>query len=67
MMHNKGPERTRLYSHHIVKLGLVVIVCSGTMNNYIVRSSRDVIVITKFVIAKFAIRRASKAQSKVMY
>ncbi len=32
------------------------------MNNYIVRSSRDVIVITKF-----ATRRTSKAQSKVMY
>ncbi len=32
------------------------------MNNYIVRSYRDVIVITKF-----ATRRASKAQSIVMY
>ncbi len=32
------------------------------MNNYIVRSYRDVI-----VIAKFAIMRASKAQSIVMY
>ncbi len=32
------------------------------MNNYIVRSYRDVIVITKF-----AIKRASKAQSVVMY
>ncbi len=32
------------------------------MNNYIVRSYRDVIVITKFVT-----RRASKTQSIVMY
>ncbi len=31
------------------------------MNNYIVRSYRDVIVITKFAITKYAIRRASKA------
>ncbi len=30
------------------------------MNNYIVRSYRDVIVITKFAITKFAIRKASK-------
>ncbi len=37
------------------------------MNNYIVRSYRDVIVITKFAIIKFAIRRAGKAQSIVMY
>ncbi len=37
------------------------------MNNYIVRSYRDVIVITKFAITKFAIRRASEAQSIVMY
>ncbi len=37
------------------------------MNNYIVRSYRYVILITKFVITKFAIRRASKAQSIVMY
>ncbi len=37
------------------------------MNNYIVRSYRDVIVITKFAITKFATRRASKAQSVVMY
>ncbi len=42
------------------------------MNNYIVRSYRDVIVITKFaitkfVITKFAIRSASKAQSIVIY
>ncbi len=37
------------------------------MNNYIVRSHRDVIVITKFAITKFAIRRASKAQRIVMY
>ncbi len=37
------------------------------VNNYIVRSYRDVIVITKFVITNFAIRRASKAQSIVMY
>ncbi len=42
------------------------------MNNYIVRSYRDVIVITKFAITKYAItkyaiRRASKAQSIVMY
>ncbi len=37
------------------------------MNNYIVRSYRDVIVITKFAITKYAIRRASKAQSRVMY
>ncbi len=37
------------------------------MNNYIVRSCRDVIVITKFAITEFAIRRASKAQSIVMY
>ncbi len=35
------------------------------MNNYIVRSYRDVI--TKFAITKYAIRRASKAQSIVMY
>ncbi len=33
------------------------------MNNYIVKSYRDVIVITKFAITKYAIRRASKAQS----
>ncbi len=31
------------------------------MNNYIVRSYRDVIVITKYAITKYAIRRASKA------
>ncbi len=31
------------------------------MNNYIVGSYRDVIVITKFAITKYAIRRASKA------
>ncbi len=37
------------------------------MNNYIVRSYRDVIVITKFAITKYAIRRASKAQSIVMF
>ncbi len=37
------------------------------MNNYIIRSYRDVIVITKFPITEFAIRRASKAQSIVMY
>ncbi len=37
------------------------------MNNYIVRSYRDLIVITKFAITKYAIRRASKAQSIVMY
>ncbi len=38
------------------------------MNNYIVRSYRDVIIITKFAITTFAIRRrASKAQSIVMY
>ncbi len=37
------------------------------MNNYIVRSYRDVIVITKIAITKFAIRRASKAQSIAMY
>ncbi len=37
------------------------------MNNYIVRAYRDIIVITKFAITKFAIRRASKAQSVVMY
>ncbi len=37
------------------------------MNNYIVRSYRDVIVITKFAITKYAIKRASKAQSIVMY
>ncbi len=37
------------------------------MTNYIVRSYSNVIVITKFAITKFAIRRASKAQSKVMY
>ncbi len=37
------------------------------MNNYIVRSYRDVIGITKFAVTKFAIRRASKAQSIVMY
>ncbi len=37
------------------------------MNNYIVRSYRDVIVITKFAITKFATRRASKAQSIDMY
>ncbi len=37
------------------------------MNNYIVRSYRDVIVLTKFAITKYAIRRASKAQSIVMY
>ncbi len=32
------------------------------MNNYIIRSYRDVIVITKFAITKFATRRASKAE-----
>ncbi len=37
------------------------------MNNYIVMSYRDVIVITKFAITKYAIRRASKAKSIVMY
>ncbi len=37
------------------------------MNNYIVRSYRDVIVITKFTITKYAIRRASKAKGIVMY
>ncbi len=37
------------------------------MNNYIVRSYRDVIVISKFAITIYAIRRASKAQSIVMY
>ncbi len=37
------------------------------MNSYIVRSYRDVIVVTKFAITKFATRRASKAQSIVMY
>ncbi len=37
------------------------------MNNYKVRSYRDVIVLTKFAITKYAIRRASKAQSTVMY
>ncbi len=37
------------------------------MNNYIVRSYRNVIVITKFALTKYAIRRASKAQSIVMY
>ncbi len=31
------------------------------MNNYIVRSYRDVIVITKFEITKYAIRTASKS------
>ncbi len=33
------------------------------MNNYIIMSYRDVIVIAKFAITKFATRRASKAQS----
>ncbi len=37
------------------------------MNNYIVRSYRYVIVITKFAITKFAIRRASRAESIIMY
>ncbi len=37
------------------------------MDNYIVRSYRDVIVITKFAVTKFATRRASKAMSIVMY
>ncbi len=37
------------------------------MNNYIVRSYRDVIVITKFAITKYAIRSASNVQSIVMY
>ncbi len=37
------------------------------MNNYIVRSYRDVIVITTFAITKFATRRASKAQSILMH
>ncbi len=41
--------------------------CLFLMNNYIVRSYRDVIVITKFAITKFAARRASKAHSIVMY
>ncbi len=36
------------------------------MNNYIVRSYRTVIVITRFAITKYAIRRASKAQSIVI-
>ncbi len=35
------------------------------MNNYIVRSYRDVIVITKFAITKFATRRASKSGKDV--
>ncbi len=47
-----------------VMAGTIVIML---LNNYIVRSYRDVIVITKFAITKFAIRRASKAQSIVMY
>ncbi len=37
------------------------------IKNYIVRSYRDVIVITKFAITKFATRRASKVHSIVMY
>ncbi len=37
------------------------------MNNYIIRSYRDVIVITKFAITKFAIRRASKAKTVVFH
>ncbi len=37
------------------------------MNNYIVRSYRDVIVITKFAITKYAIGRASKAKSIVIH
>ncbi len=41
------------------KLGMLM---STQMNNYIVMSYRDVIVITKF-----ATRKASKAQSIVMY
>ncbi len=47
--------------------------CSGKfalfylINNYIVSSYRYVIVITKFAITKFATKRASKAQSIVMY
>ncbi len=44
-----------------------LVVSCWLMNNYIVRSYRDVIVITKFAITKYAIRKASKAQSKVMY
>ncbi len=39
---------------------------NSQMNNYIVRSYRDAIVITKFAISKFAIRSTSKAQSIVM-
>ncbi len=35
------------------------------MNNYIVRSYRDVIVITKFAITKFATRRASKDRNRL--
>ncbi len=37
------------------------------INNYIVKSYRDVIVITKLAITTFATRRASKAQSIVKY
>ncbi len=37
------------------------------VNNYIVSSYRDVIVITEFAVTKYAIRRASKAQNIVMY
>ncbi len=45
----------------------VIVHSKKQMNNYIVRSYRDVIVITKFAITKFAIRRANKAQNIVMY
>ncbi len=37
------------------------------MNNYIIRSYRDVIVITKFAITKFATKRTTKAQCIIMY
>ncbi len=39
----------------------ILIIQYFKMNNYIARSYRDVIVITKFAMTKFAIRRASKA------
>ncbi len=56
-----------LYSSQLENFAAGGFSCLVYMNNYIVRSYRDVIVITKFAITKFAIRRASKAQNIVMY
>ncbi len=53
---------TNIYVFDSIHLKMLCIF-TCEMNNYIVRSYRDVIVITKFAITKYAIRRASKAKS----